>query len=69
MDEKTEDLRDIFMEVADDETVTEEQEETHGSLSSDQSVDERLSEVISSMKEDLDFSTTLSVDELVTIVR
>ncbi|MFB6198320.1 MAG: conditioned medium-induced protein 4 [Halobacteriaceae archaeon] len=69
MNEKTEELRDIFMEVADDETVTERQQETHGSLASEEAVEERLGEVINQMRQDLDFGTTLSDDDLVTVVR
>jgi hypothetical protein len=69
MDEKTEELRDIFMEVTDEDTVTEPQEETPGSLTSDEEVDARLREVVAEMREDLDFSTTLDDDDLVTVVR
>jgi hypothetical protein len=69
MDEKTEELRDIFMDVADDETVTETQEEGRGSLASRADAEERLLEVIADMRESLGFGTTLSDEELVTVVR
>lgn len=69
MDKKTEELRDIFMDVTDEETVTETQEETHGSLSSEEKVDEQLREVIEEMRGRYDFNTSLSDDELVTVVR
>ncbi|PSP54708.1 conditioned medium-induced protein 4 [Halobacteriales archaeon QS_1_67_19] len=69
MDEKTEELRDIFMDVTDESTVTEQQEETHGSLSSETEVEERLEEVIGRMRDRYDFSTTLSDEELVTVVQ
>ena len=69
MDEKTEELRDIFIDVTDESTVTEQQEETHGSLSSETDVEERLAAVISQMRNRYDFGTTLSDDELVTVVR
>lgn len=69
MDEKTEELRDIFMDVTDESTVTEQQEETYGSLSSEAEVDERLEEVVAQMRDRYDFGTTLSDDELVTVVR
>jgi len=69
MDEKTEELRDIFMDVTDESTVTEQQEETHGSLSSEAEVDERLEEVVARMRDRYDFGTTLSNAELVTVVR
>ena len=69
MDEKTEELRDIFMDVTDESTVTEQQEETHGSLHSETEVDERLEAVIARMRDRYDFGTTLSDEELVTVVR
>ena len=69
MDEKTEELRDIFMDVTDESTVTEQQEETHGSLSSEAEVDERLEDVVARMRDRYDFGTTLSNAELVTVVR
>ncbi|WP_266079165.1 conditioned medium-induced protein 4 [Haladaptatus caseinilyticus] len=69
MDKKTEELRDIFMDVTDEETVTEKQEETHGSLSSEEKVDERLREVIEEMRGQYDFGTSLTDEELVTVVR
>ncbi|USZ66825.1 helix-turn-helix domain-containing protein [Halorussus salilacus] len=69
MDEKTEELRDIFMDVTDESTVTERQEETHGSLSSETEVEERLEAVVAEMRERYDFATTLSDEELVTVVR
>ncbi|WP_137284126.1 conditioned medium-induced protein 4 [Halorussus salinisoli] len=69
MDEKTEELRDIFMDVTDESTVTEQQEETHGSLHSETAVEERLQEVVARMRDRYDFGTTLSDEELVTVVR
>jgi len=68
MDEKTEELRDIFVDVAGGDTVTESQEETHGSLASEADVEARLRETVAEMHEDLDFETSLSVDELTTLV-
>ncbi|WP_435177423.1 conditioned medium-induced protein 4 [Halorussus sp. AFM4] len=69
MDEKTEELRDIFMDVTDESTVTERQEETHGSLSSETAVEERLQEIVTRMRDRYDFGTSLSDEELVTVVR
>ncbi|WP_458207248.1 conditioned medium-induced protein 4 [Haladaptatus sp. NG-SE-30] len=69
MDKKTEELRDIFMDVTDEATVTEAQEETHGSLGSEEKVDERLRDVIEDMRERYEFDTSLSTEELVTVVR
>lgn len=69
MDKKTEELRDIFMDVTDEETVTESQAETHGSLASEADVAERLHAVVADMRETLEFGTSLSTEELVTVVR
>ena len=69
MDEKTRKLRDIFMDVAEDATVTERQEESRGSLPTGERVDERLRELIESMRERFDFRSALSTDALVTVVR
>ena len=69
MDDKTQELRDIFLDVSEDETVTESQEDTHGSLASDDEIDARIVETIDRMREDFDFQTDLADDALVTIVR
>lgn len=69
MDKKTEELRDIFMDVTDEETVTERQEETHGSLSSEEEVEAQLRDVVGRMRERYDFETSLSDSDLVTVVR
>jgi len=70
MDDKTEELRDLFLEVADEETVTESQEATRGSLAADgDSVDERLCSVIEQMREKFAFASSLSEEELCRVVR
>lgn len=70
MDEKTEELRDIFLDVADEETVTESQEATRGTLVGDsEDVGERLRGVVSSMREEFTFRTDLSDSALETVVR
>lgn len=70
MDEKTEELRDIFVDVADDDTVTERQEAGHGSLLSDEDgVEERLLTVIDRLRERFDVDTGLSDEALVAVVR
>jgi len=69
MDEKTRELRDIFIDVTDGETVTETQEEGHGSLASDAAVDERINDVIVRMREKLGFRSDLDAATLVRIVR
>ena len=68
MDEKTEELRDIFRSVSDSDTVTERQEQGRGSLGGPAQVRERLKDVIEGMAEDLGFDTSLPFDELVTVV-
>ncbi|MFC7167146.1 conditioned medium-induced protein 4 [Halospeciosus flavus] len=69
MDEKTEELRDLFVDVTGGETVTEEQEEGRGSLASDENVDERLRETVSQMRAQLGFATSLDDETLVEVVR
>ncbi len=68
MDEKTEELRDIFRAVSDSDTVTERQEQGRGSLGGTGQVREGLRAVIERMAEDLGFETPLSYEELVTVV-
>lgn len=69
MDEKTEELRDIFLEVAEEETVTEAQREQRGSLSDRGDVDEHLLEVVGEMRERYGFDTDLDDGDLVTLVK
>lgn len=69
MNEKTEELRDIFLEVTEEDTVTETQTETHGTLASDTEVDDRLRDTITHMRDSLAFSTDLDTDDYVRIVR
>ena len=66
MDEKTERLREIFVDVTDEETVTESQEESRGSLLDDdrEGVDERLTGVIERLRDRYEFSTDLSNETL-----
>ncbi|MFQ3319419.1 MAG: hypothetical protein ACI8UR_000134 [Natronomonas sp.] len=68
MDERTEALRDIFVDVTDEETVTEQQAEARGSLAEREDSPERLAEVVASMRERFEFTTTLSDEELTTLV-
>ena len=68
MNEKTEELRDIFTSVTDEETVTESQEETRGSLEQDErSVEERLESVIEGMRDRYDFEMSQSTEDLVAL--
>jgi len=69
MDEKTEDLRDIFVDVTGEETVTERQSEARGSLSLDPEAEDRLREAVVDMREALGFDTSLDTDELVVVVQ
>jgi len=69
MEKKTEELRDIFMDVTDEETVTETQEETHGSLGSEADVEQQLLDAVAEMRDALTFETDLSDDEYVAVVR
>ncbi|SFC15818.1 hypothetical protein SAMN05444422_10556 [Halobiforma haloterrestris] len=71
MNEKTEELRDIFTDVTDgEETVTESQQDTRGSLDRDERTDEeRLESVVTQMRERYEFEVDLSNEELITIAR
>lgn len=70
MDEKTEELREIFVEVTDEETVTETQEEAHGSLTEDeQQTNERIEGVIARMRKKYEFWTDLPDERLREVVR
>ena len=71
MDEKTEQLRDIFMDVSDEETVTETQAETRGSLAAtdDEAVAEQLRETIETLRERESFETALDAETYADIVR
>ena len=69
MTENTDELRDIFRKVADEDTVTETQEESRGSLTDEGTSRERLVEIIGRMRADHEFETELSDAELATVVR
>ncbi|WP_276258488.1 conditioned medium-induced protein 4 [Haloglomus litoreum] len=71
MDEKTEELRDIFEEVTGEETVTETQEESPGTLAGgdDEEVAERLAAVVARMREKYTFDTDLTDAEYARLVR
>lgn len=71
MDEKTEELRDLFEEVTGEDTVTETQEETPGSLAGEDEGDviERLAAVVARMREAYKFETELSDTEHARVAR
>ncbi|ELY98164.1 hypothetical protein [Natrialba asiatica] len=69
MNDKTEELRDIFTDVTDgEETITESQEDTRGSLERDErSDDERLESVVTQLRERYEFETPLEDEELIAV--
>jgi hypothetical protein len=69
MDEKTEELRDIFLDTTGGDTVTERQEEGHGSLASDSDASERVAELVARLRERYEFASDLPDDDLVRLVR
>jgi len=70
MDEKTEELRELFVDVTDTETVTERQEEPRGSIATDEGeIEERLRSTIEAMDERYGLETPLPQSELLTVVR
>ncbi|MHC3436782.1 conditioned medium-induced protein 4 [Natrialbaceae archaeon A-gly3] len=70
MNEKTEELRDIFTSVTDEKTVTESQEDTRGSLEQDErTVDERLLGVIEQMRGRYEFDLELAEEELLEVAK
>lgn len=70
MDEKTEQLRDIFVDIAGDDTVTESQEESPGSITTDEEgVADRIAAVVERMRDRYEFDAGLDIDALVSVVR
>ncbi|WP_128904162.1 hypothetical protein [Halorubrum amylolyticum] len=71
MDEKTSELRDLFVETTGSETVTERQAESRGTLTDrdEAAVDERVRELVAAMRERYDFSTDLDDAAYVRIAR
>lgn len=68
MDERTERLRSLFLDVAGEATVTERQEEPPGSLRRRRPVEARLRPVIERMRGDLGFETAFDLDAYARIV-
>ena len=71
MDEKTADLRDIFIETTGTETVTDEQQNDRGSLidSDDITVDDRLHAIITQIRNRFDDELSLSTETAALIAR
>ncbi len=68
-EEKAEELRDLFVDVTDESTVTEEREEERGTLPDEDEIDDEIRGVIDEMRERYGFETSLDDDELVRVVR
>lgn len=71
MDEKTADLRDLFVDATGAETVTERQDAARGTLSDrdEGATDERLRELVAAMRERYGFSTALDDDAYALVAR
>ncbi|GAA0548045.1 hypothetical protein ABNG02_06795 [Halorubrum ejinorense] len=71
MDEKTAELRDLFVDATGSESVTERQDAARGTLSDpdDDAVDARCREVVAAMRERYGFSTDLDDDAYVLVAR
>jgi hypothetical protein len=70
MDEKTQELRDIFIDATGSDTVTERQEEGPGSLADEPSGDPaRIRALIGRMRDRYEFTSPLSDETLATVVR
>jgi len=70
MDKKTEDLREVFLDVAEEATVTERQEDTRGSIAvDDDAVADRLRSTIATMEDQYDVAPEFSTTELIELVR
>jgi hypothetical protein len=68
MDEKTAELRDIFRDVADTETVTEAQSEDRGSLADEDALRKGIREVVDRLAENEGVAVDLSRDAIVDVV-
>ncbi|MDR5656087.1 conditioned medium-induced protein 4 [Halodesulfurarchaeum sp. HSR-GB] len=68
MGDRTSELRDLFESVTGTETVTERQQDTRGTLGSEQDVRAALIEAIEDMREALEFETGCATAQLATIV-
>ena len=73
MDDKTADLRDLFVETTGEEAVTESQSAARGSLSTDEgdkdAIDERLRDLVGEMADREEFDSDLPESELSRVVR
>ena len=69
MDEKTRSLRDLFMNVAERETLTERQQESPGTLTGDHSREQRVYTLIGEMRDRFGIAPSLDDDALLSIAR
>lgn len=69
MDEKTEELRDIFLDVADEDTLTDHQKADRGSLESDRDIEAELHDIVEEMRSRYPFETDVDNEQLVALVR
>lgn len=69
MDDKTEELRNIFLDVADDPTLTEHQHDTRGSLAAERDIDTELATVVGEMRERYEFTTDLDDSMLIELLK
>lgn len=70
MDDKTEELRDIFIDATGEDTVTENQDAARGSLETDPSADdERLHSLVEEMRAETEFRTDLDIDTYAAVAR
>jgi hypothetical protein len=69
MDEKTAHLRDLFVSATGEETVTERQEESRGSLAGGGESEDRLRELVATMRDRYGFDTDLDDAALVVVAR
>jgi hypothetical protein len=68
MEEKTERLRDIFLDVAGEESVTERQAEQRGTLLSGEDGPDRIAAVVEQMRDRFEFRTDLDTESLCRVV-
>ena len=69
MDEKTEHLRDLFVDVTAGDTVTEHQEESPGTLADDQSKEDRLRALLEAMDDHYGLGDDVTHETMLTIAR
>ncbi len=69
MDEKTKQLRELFMDVAGDTTITESQAAGRGTLQTATDVDSKLRAVIALLLDSYDVRTSIPIDDLVVVVK